>query len=180
MPVSINGNGTITGLATLPDSAMASGSVIQVVQNTRTDLISTTSATFTDVLSQAITLNSTSNKVLIFFQGMECTDGGDGNTYSRYKLMRDSTSIYNGTDGNTASGFSSGRFGRQGDYFTDPVQIMFMDSLSPFPSLNITYKVQFNSLREGTFRVSLGGTVRDQYSSDTRVPTNLILMEVAA
>jgi len=178
MAVSINGNtGVVTGLAALPDSAMASGSIIQVVQNTRTDLISTTSATYADVLTQAITPSSTSNKVLIFFQGMECTDAGDGNSYSRYKLMRDSTSIYNGTDSNSAVGASSGRYGRQQNYSSDPVQIMYMDS--PSSTSSITYKVQYCSTRGSSWRVSVGGALSDNFSGNTRVPTNLILMEVA-
>ena len=131
MAITVNGTAnTIAGLAVggLPDgtvdtdmlatnaitsSLMPAGAILQVLQSTRTDMISTTSATFVDVLTQAITPSSTSNKILIFFQGMECQDGGDGNTYSRYKLMRDSTSIYNGDDGSHNGGASSGRFGRQ-------------------------------------------------------------------
>ena len=45
MPVSINGNtGVVTGLAALPDSAMASGSIIQVVQAGRNDVASQSTA----------------------------------------------------------------------------------------------------------------------------------------
>ena len=188
---SIKGPSSTTGNAAreflLPDVAngtlrttTTSGAVLQVLQNYRTDMISTTSATFVDVLTQAITPSSTSNKILIFFQGMECQDGGDGNTYSRYKLMRDSTSIYNGDDGSHNGGASSGRFGRQGNWLSDPVQIMYLDS--PSSTSAITYKVQFNSTRGSSWRVSIGGTLRDDSGApvDTRVPTNLILMEVAA
>ena len=198
MAITVNGTAnTIAGLAVggLPDgtvdtdmlatnaitsSLMPAGAILQVLQSTRTDMISTTSATFVDVLTQAITPSSTSNKILIFFQGMECQDGGDGNTYSRYKLMRDSTSIYNGDDGSHNGGASSGRFGRQGNWLSDPVQIMYMDS--PSSTSAITYKVQFNSTRGSSWRVSIGGTLRDDSGApvDTRVPTNLILMEVAA
>jgi hypothetical protein len=185
---SIKGPSSTTGNAAreflLPDVAngtlrttTTSGAVLQVVQNYRTDLISTTSATFVDVLTQAITPSSTSNKILIFFQGMECTDAGDGNTYSRYKLMRDTTSIYNGDNSNTAVGASSGRYGRQSNYSSDPVQIMYMDS--PSSTSSITYKVQYCSTRGGSFRVSIGGALRDDFEGNTRVPTNLILMEIA-
>ena len=38
MAVVINGNGAVTGLTALPDAAMASGSVIQVVSTTLTNL----------------------------------------------------------------------------------------------------------------------------------------------
>ena len=32
MPIVLNGNGTVTGLSQLPDSAMAAGSILQVKQ----------------------------------------------------------------------------------------------------------------------------------------------------
>ena len=71
MPVSINGNtGVITGLAALPDSAMASGSIIQVVQAVKTDSQSFTSSSSGndrfDItgLSVAITPSSSSSKII--------------------------------------------------------------------------------------------------------------------
>lgn len=42
MAVVINGNGAVTGLTALPDSAMASGSVIQVIRTLKKDIFSTT------------------------------------------------------------------------------------------------------------------------------------------
>ena len=178
MAITINGSGTLSGVtAGLTASSMPAGSVLQVLQSTRTDLISTTADTYSDVLTQAITPSSTSNKILIFFQGMENQDGGDGNTYSRYKLLRDSTSIYNGDSENDAVGASSGRFGRQNNYSPDPVQIMYMDS--PNSTSSITYKVQYTSTRGGSFRVCVGGAPRDDSVHNTRSPTNLILMEIA-
>ena len=40
------------------------GSILQVVQSTRSDLISTTSSTYADVLTASITPTDSSNKVL--------------------------------------------------------------------------------------------------------------------
>ena len=37
MPIVLNGNGTVTGLSQLPDSAMAAGSILQVKQTFKTD-----------------------------------------------------------------------------------------------------------------------------------------------
>ena len=39
MAVVINGNGAVTGLTALPDSAMASGSVINTSSTTKTDTV---------------------------------------------------------------------------------------------------------------------------------------------
>ena len=48
MAITINGNGTVTGFTALPDSAMASGSIIQVVSATSTTSQSTTSYDWAD------------------------------------------------------------------------------------------------------------------------------------
>jgi hypothetical protein len=66
MAVVINGNGAVTGLTALPDSAMASGSVIQVVETKITAKSSVNmTTTFTDVagFSVTITPSSASNKI---------------------------------------------------------------------------------------------------------------------
>ena len=168
----------LTGITTrMADASAPAGSIIQVLQSTKTDFLSTTSATFVDVLTQSITPSSASSKILIFFHAMECTDSGDGHTYSRYLLLRGSTSIYTGDAAGSAGGGSSGRYGRQGSYNTDPVQIMYLDS--PNTTSATTYKVQFNSTRGSSWRVSIGGSYSTDFAGYTRVPTNLILMEVA-
>ena len=69
MPVSINGQtGAVTGLAALPDSAMASGSILQVVQTVKTDTFSQSSlndSTYSNDtgLNVTITPSSSSNKI---------------------------------------------------------------------------------------------------------------------
>ena len=73
MPVSINGNtGVVTGLAALPDSAMASGSIIQVVQAGRNDVAITSQSTASEAvwtvkhnIQVTITPSNSSNKILI-------------------------------------------------------------------------------------------------------------------
>ena len=49
MAVAINGNGTVTGLSALPDSAMASGSVIQAVSAHTSSKTTTNLTTFQDI-----------------------------------------------------------------------------------------------------------------------------------
>ena len=63
MAVTINGNGTVTGLTALPDSAMSSGSIIQQVStnygNLSDDDDGTTSTSYVDTgISQTITPSS--------------------------------------------------------------------------------------------------------------------------
>ncbi len=154
------------------------GSILQVVQSTRSDLISTTSSSYADVLTASITPRTSGNKVLCMFNGQEVTDAGDGNTYSRYLLLRNTTSIFEGSSSGSAGVGAAGRFGRQGNLYSDAVHIMYMDS--PNTTSAITYKVQYCSPRGSSWRVSIGGSLRTSFFGDTRVPTSFILMEVDA
>jgi hypothetical protein len=149
--------------------------VIQVLQSVRTSFFSTTSATFSDVLTQTITPSSATSKILIMCTGQECTDAGDGNTYSQHLLLRDSTSIYIGDASGSALRSSAGRFGRQSDFLSDAVSFMYLDS--PNTTSAITYKWQARSTRGPSWRVSVGGSVRTG-ADDARVPSNMIVMEV--
>ena len=93
MPVSINGNtGVVTGLAALPDSAMASGSILQVVSTTKTDHFTSTSASQTEItgLNVSITPSSSSNKILLL---VNINFGAATNGYIGFNLKRDSTLI---------------------------------------------------------------------------------------
>lgn len=152
--------------------------IIQVVQSTRTDLISTTSSTYADVLTAAITPSNSSNKVLCMFNTQETADAGDGNTYSQYLLLRDSTSVFIGDSSGSAARGTAGRFGRQSSVKSDAVHIMYMDS--PNTTSAITYKVQYRSIRGSSWRVSVGGALRNTFAGDCRTPTSFILMEVNA
>ena len=68
MAITINGSGTVTGItAGLTAAAMPAGSVIQCLQDVKSDTFTTTSDTPVDVTgwSQAITMTAASNKVLV-------------------------------------------------------------------------------------------------------------------
>ena len=159
----------------LPAGATGGG-VIQTIQSTRTDFVSTTSSSYTDYMSLTITPQSSSSKILCLFSAFECTDAGDGNTYSQYKLMRGSTHIYAGDQSGSGLSGSAGRYGRQNNFKSDHFGITFIDS--PSTTSATTYKIQFWSSRGGSFRVSLGGALRTE-AHDVRNPSSFILMEVS-
>tara|TARA_R100001509_G_scaffold49276_3_gene26824 strand:- start:216 stop:722 length:507 start_codon:yes stop_codon:yes gene_type:complete len=72
MPITLNGSGAVTGLTALPDSAMATGSVIQTVSKIRTGSNFSTSSTSAQHVSDFdadLTLASSSNKVFILITG---------------------------------------------------------------------------------------------------------------
>ena len=68
MAVVINGNGAVTGLTALPDSAMASGSVINTSSTTKTDTASASvaqGAVSSALISLSYAAASSSNKLVI-------------------------------------------------------------------------------------------------------------------
>lgn len=150
MPVSINGNtGVVTGLAALPDSAMSSGSIIQVVSTTKTNSQSTTTTnSYVDIagFSLSITPSSTSNKI---FVQTALQIGAADNSFLGFKVFRDSTAIgLNG--GGEVSGnmgvvsFGYGYAGSNVSFRARGVSWQHLDS--PNSTSSLTYKVQFASL----------------------------------
>ena len=112
MPITLNGNGTVTGLAVggLPDGSVdadtlasnavtaaklasgVGGKVLQVVQTTKTDTFTTTTTSYSDItgMSANITMTSASNKVLVMVQQqIVAGDAGTG-----IKIVRGSTDIF--------------------------------------------------------------------------------------
>tara|TARA_B100000900_G_C20559526_1_gene708254 strand:+ start:365 stop:877 length:513 start_codon:yes stop_codon:yes gene_type:complete len=141
MPVSINGQtGVVTGLAALPDSAMASGSIIQVLQVGKTGTTTVQSSgnnVYSDIpnFSLAITPSSTSSKILVM---VALTVGGDSGAFS-LKLFRDSTEI-----GSPSSGVRPAMIHRFTDeQYYDSNIINFLDS--PNTTSAITYKLQMST-----------------------------------
>ena len=119
MPVTINGNGTITGVPAggLPDGIVdtdmlaanavssaklasgAGGKILQVKSATKTDTSSySTATTFLDIsgLSVSITPSTSSSHMLLV---SHVSIGGSNNTYIAFRFVRDSTAIGLGTDG---------------------------------------------------------------------------------
>ena len=144
---------------TLPDTADGTiltttnpkaGNILQVVQAVKTDTASSTSATFADIsgLSVSITPASTSNKILVT---CNVYAGGDDNSFTGFKVFRDSTAIGLGTAGtgnqtnvsfsSFSTNASSSAFGLRNASFE------FLDS--PSSTSSLTYKIQFASLFSG-------------------------------
>ena len=103
MAITINGSGGVTGLTALPDSAMSSGSIIQVVTvGTNAQITSTTTslAEITSDLRVSITPTNANNLILVqgFFGNLH------SHTYAfTLKIMKDGTSAVDAPTTNTAS-----------------------------------------------------------------------------
>ena len=184
-PANTTGNAalelTVPGTAsgTILTSNSSVGKILQVQQTVGTGTYSTDSQTYADVITCAITPASTSNKIICMYKiGLSTSNGG----YSgAARLVRDSTAIYVGAaDGSRIQ--ASSHFVADSDGIGQ-VKIhdqagTFMDS--PSTTSAITYRLQFRSDYSGTY-VYAGRSVQDtDYTYRGRVPTSLLLMEVAA
>ena len=168
MPVTINGDGSITGLAvgglpngtvdadTLASNAVTSaklasgvgGSILQVVQTVKTDTTSYSNAgSFADIsgMSVTITPSSSSNKVLVF-PDLGLASNDMTNYHCIWRILRGSTAIAENTTANTAQLKGTGGMHRGANggnaYFLGHSK-MFIDS--PNTTSATTYKCQWSA-----------------------------------
>ena len=180
MPVIINGTtGAVTGLAQLPDSAMSAGSIIQVQQTVGTGTYSTNSLTYSDTVTCAITPSATTSKIICIYKiGLSANNGGYA---ASARLVRDSTAIYVGaaaSNRNQASSNHTADNDTIGHVSIEDQSGTFMDE--PSTTSAITYRLQFRSDYSGQ-TVYAGRSVEDSDATyRARIPTSLLLMEVAA
>ena len=181
MALVFNGNGTVTGLTALPDSAMASGSVIQVVSATKTNTQSVSGNSTADItgLSVSITPSSTSNKILISYSVVCGID--EGGHSAGIDLFRDSTQIYLGDAASnrvrTSNYISISNTGGGTDYNMVNASGQHLDS--PSSTSAITYKLRANVVGSGTFYVGRSKNDGD-VAYIARTPCSITVMEVAA
>jgi len=179
MPVSINGQtGAVTGLAALPDSAMSSGSIIQVVQTVKKDSFSTnTYNNFVEItgLNATITPTASTNKLLI---QVDLTWNAEANIIFQGKLYDGSTEITgaNGTGGSSINAWfasynkasTSAIAGGQINHLTHSYLHQVSDTNSH------TYKLYANG-QSSTFYIN-----RRYENTDARSTSIFTIMEVAA
>jgi hypothetical protein len=185
MPITLNGDGAISGLTatgisavqTVTRAAMPIGSVLQVVQTVKSDTFTTTSSSFIDVtgLSVTITPTSASNRILVLYSSSLATISGQYSCSMR--LVRDSTGIYIGDTAGSRTRASNMYWSDIGMvYGTAPVNGIFLDS--PATTSATTYKLQVLSAYAETVYIN-----RNQNDGDTavisRVPSSITVMEIS-
>tara|TARA_A100001035_G_scaffold219028_1_gene178986 strand:- start:343 stop:936 length:594 start_codon:yes stop_codon:yes gene_type:complete len=197
MPITINGNGTITGLSVggLPDGTvdadtlangaasgskitMPTGTVVQVVQGTFTGTNNTTGTGLVDTgITKSITVTG-SNKVLVSYT---CYMSAAAGVYGvRTVLVRGSSQIFLGDQPSTGLRATGGGWTNNslGDYTTWNHSNTFLDT--PGAGTH-TYKIQFSSTYTGSNQARvgrpIGGTSNSAYYT---TPSHITLMEIAA
>ena len=196
MPVTINRDGSITGLsvgglgsgvvdtATLANGAavgskLGTGAVLQVKQTVKTDTSTATAVdTWEDIpgLSATITPISTSNKILV---QATCEIALNNGGYYVLRLERGGSPIATGdAAGNRTLGFHGTYRAGMGTYFIEPSSINFLDS--PNTTSATTYNVAwFVPTTETTLRVI--NRTHDDANGDFRFRTlsTITLTEIA-
>ena len=200
MPVTINGDGSITGLSvgglgsgvvnstTLADGAatgskLGTGSIIKVLQTVKTDTFSRNGSSWgvITVMNLSITPISTSSKVFVMVDLKIGADHGDSDY--NFKIVRGSTDIYIGdADGSKRrSSMGTGSYGMpsntaDGQYRIEQVSLMFLDS--PSTTSATTYKVQIINVGGRTNYIN-----RNHHNGNTaatpRTASSITLMEIA-
>ena len=189
MPVTINGNGSITGLSQLPDSAMASGSIIQVVNTnlTGTDSVSVPNGSLVDT---PVTVNITSTIANSKFI-IAGTINGEANQADhvlgivmRRVIGGSGTSINIGNAAGSRTPVTA--MHQQGLHSSDNLSTPSTNSLAAYvdspgqaAGTTITYKYALIGIGYA-FTYNFGRSVTDSDSAGyERMPNHITVMEVA-
>ncbi len=187
MAIAINGSGTVTGISVggLPDGIVdrdtlateAKGSILQVVQTVKTDTFSTANEAWADItgVSVAITPSSSSNKILINYGGLL---GSGANHIGHIRLLRGSTAIFIGDQGESSQARASSTCVTAQTYYVSSFTGQFLDS--PSTTSATTYKLQAAAGDQGnTVYIGRDAGNSNEFSR-SRTPTFITVMEVAA
>jgi hypothetical protein len=155
----------------------AAGHVVQVVSTTKTDVFTTTSASFVDIagLSLAITPTSASSKVLV---QVNVSLGGVDNYYAEFNLTRNGTTIGAYTGGGGTAGFmGQNSVSDFAQYYLDTPSNSFLDS--PASTSSLTYQLQIASMNGAAPSLYVNRTADQATTVRCTGVSTLTLMEIA-
>jgi hypothetical protein len=182
MPVSTINSASL-GTSQLADANMAPGSVLQVVQTTKTDTFTcTNTGSFQSVTGMSVTITptSTSSRIIVLVSlGLAMTWVGGRDRTSAYRILRNGSTTLQGD----ASGSRIGALFRTGSSNTDSnhgwgASFQFADS--PASTSALTYQLAVEPEDGATFY--LNRTVNDENVSDAygaRTASAILVMEIA-
>ena len=160
-------------------TGIGAGKILQVQQTVGTGTYSTSSLTYSDTVTCAITPSATTSKIICIYKiGLTANNGG----YSAAaRLVRDSTAIYVGAAASNRVQASSQHTAASdgiGQVKIEDQGGTFMDE--PSTTSAITYRLQFRSDYSGQTIYAGRSAADDDYTYRSRIPTSLLLMEVGA
>jgi hypothetical protein len=191
MAITLNGSGSITGLSSgagisasalsgvLPDANAPSGSVIQVVSTTKTNVFFLAGGeTFTDVTGFSASITPSSSSSRIFISVTSSASFSEQDSFGFLQIVRNSTAIAIG-DGRVNASRVGMNLSQQTAGTTSvwslPSAQVFVDS--PATTSTVTYKVQA-WCRSGR-NMCVGGSYGSDDAYRASAPSTITLMEIA-
>ena len=173
MAVTINGT---TNVITPTSAVQPTGAILQVLQAVKTDTFSNANEAWADItgVSVAITPASSSNKILIRYGGML---GASNNAFGLIRLLKDSTVIFIGDQGESSQARASSAGVTNNSYYTVGFTGEFLDS--PSTTSATTYKIQLAAGDESSTVYIGRDSQNNNEFSRSRTPTWITVMEVA-
>ncbi len=168
-------SGTVlTNSSTISSSSLPAGSIVQVIQSTKTDATTVTSTSYVDItgLSVSITPSSTSSKILIMYSVDAGTNGDICHGYGT--LVRNSTEIFKADAAGIrrCSTFIVNTNG-QGQYTFSG---SYLDS--PSTTSATTYKIQVLSSNGTAIAINRSGRDDNNLGYDGRAVSSITVMEI--
>ena len=191
MPVTINGNGSITGLAqggidgtkVVTSAAQPAGSIVKVQQNLKKDTIEEGVAQGTEtgtLFSASFTPTSSSNKILVQFSGCLGIDNANNGTRIALRLYKDG-SLLTDSLGDTAGNRNrvTALGGTVGSEYPENIGFLYLDTAGTTNA--ITYSIKAFHGRGATCNIELNQDGTDANFNYTHRPTSsFTFMEIAA
>jgi hypothetical protein len=147
------------------------GKVLQVVQATYSTDVAIASTTMTDTgLSCSITPTASTSKILVMTTQDIYLSRLDEFQGFGYNIVRGSTTVWNGGNGNLAYSYRTGKPADQNNAFRIQMNGIYLDS--PATTSATTYKTQ-----AAAYSTANGGSITAQDNNQTAV---IILMEIGA
>tara|TARA_Y100001938_G_C7867477_1_gene318631 strand:+ start:37 stop:612 length:576 start_codon:yes stop_codon:yes gene_type:complete len=190
MPVTINGNGSITGLAqggidgtkVVTSAAQPAGSIVKVQQNLKKDTIEEGVAQGTEtgtLFSASFTPTSSSNKILVQFSGCLGIDNANNGTRIALRLYKDG-SLLTDSLGDTAGNRNrvTALGGTVGSEYPENIGFLYLDTAGTTNA--ITYSIKAFHGRGATCNIELNQDGTDANFNYTHRPTSsFTFMEIA-
>ena len=190
MPVTINGNGSITGLAqggidgtkVVTTAAQPAGSIVKVEQTLKKDttVLSVATATETgNLFSASFTPTSSSNKILVQFNGCIGIDNAGSGTRIALRLYKDGSLLTDSLGNSAGSRIQvTALGGTVGNEYPENLGFVYIDTAGTTNA--ITYSVKAYHGRSATCNIELNQDGTDANANYTHRPAaSFTFMEIA-
>jgi hypothetical protein len=158
-------------------ASMPSGSILQVLQTTKTDVFSTSSTSYTDVTGMSVNITPTSSSSKILIIGGISFGPSTTAQYAQFgRLVRNGSAIF---IADAAGNRDRGTFSFQEGGFEGPLSLHFNYIDSPGTTSQVTYGIQIRAESPQTAYINRGVENDGDSSITPRAVSSITVMEIA-